>query len=126
MHRRLFTLDEAEEWALGTDNIQWMILKKRKVRNGNPWRPVCFISSFKRVLMLSLRERGVKITPEAKYILGRFAETFKEWRGDKDWIGDREADEAADEALIKEIDQKTDLFFRKYLSCWRPGQRAPS
>ncbi len=62
-------------WALGTDALQWILLRKR----ANGWRPVAFVSSTKQILARCMQEKGVP-TNNATQTLNTLPNTFKEWQ----------------------------------------------
>ena len=53
-----FIIQLSEKWALGYDELQWIIYRWRGKAKG--WRPMFFIASYKRVLMHVIEERGVE------------------------------------------------------------------
>lgn len=78
--RLLFTFND--KWALGYDSQQWMIM--RRVRRRNPrgrsnWNPVRFIGSYKRILLLTMREKGIEPTPSAQRELDALPDSFRAW-----------------------------------------------
>ncbi len=76
----------ASRWALGYDNLQWILLKAEKPAQGadlrHPsvrWRGVSFIASEKRTLVRVLREMGAQLTSHAKEVINAMPKTFREW-----------------------------------------------
>ena len=67
-------------WALGADNLQWMVMQARVHKGGIKWQPVAFIGSTRRVLRRVLRELGVELSPDGEAALNGLNETFREWR----------------------------------------------
>jgi hypothetical protein len=89
----------SNQWMLGYDNCQWLLMKAE--RNGveadlsNPrtrWRAVSFVSSTKAILMRCLGEHGVVPSPEAKGVLDALPGTFKEWIQQRDFQEQRAAE----------------------------------
>ena len=70
-----------EEWALGYDDLQWIVMCRRTSRrDGYRWRQVSFIASKKVVVERVLREKGIEPTPEAQQALHQLPNRFKAWR----------------------------------------------
>ena len=74
-------------WALGADNLQWILFKadKRgpqaeKRHRRAPWKALAFIAYTKTVLLRVLSENGVEPTPEGRAALAALPDTFKAWR----------------------------------------------
>ncbi len=65
------------EWALGQDEVQWIVYRWRGPKQG--WRPVSFVATSKVVLRRVLDELGIQPTPEAKAAFDHLLPTFKEW-----------------------------------------------
>lgn len=80
MKPRVF-LRLSEEWALGYDPNQWILLRSKsdKSKSGQSWRSIAFVGSTRAVLRRVLRESGAKVTPEALVAVDRLPETFLEW-----------------------------------------------
>ena len=74
MADRIF-LRLGDHWALGYDDLQWIVMQYRPPR----WRPVSYVTTKKVVLMRVLEEKGVVVTPDALTTLNRLPETFREW-----------------------------------------------
>ena len=70
-----------EGWALGADDLQWMVLRKfvRK-SEAQDWRAVSFVATTKDILRRVLREKGCQLSAEGQAALDALPETFKEWR----------------------------------------------
>ena len=54
-------LQLSERWALAFDSLQWIIQRRGgfdKKRGEWNWRALCFISSNRDILLLTLREKG--------------------------------------------------------------------
>ena len=72
-------IELAPGWAIGADNLQWMLMRAKIRRGQRDWTPVAFIASEKRILRRVLRENGVEPTPEAARYLDALPPTFKQW-----------------------------------------------
>ncbi len=78
MTDRVF-LDLCEGWALGADELQWIVMRRKKRRDQAYWNPEAFIATEKRILRRVLREKGIQPTPEAAEYIDAMPDTFKEW-----------------------------------------------
>jgi hypothetical protein len=61
--------DLAPGWALGADNVQWIIMRLENRQAGDrrsAWKPVSFISTTREVLERVICERGITVTPMAR------------------------------------------------------------
>ena len=67
----------SDDWALGYDRLQWMVMRWRGKSKG--WRPVSFVASNKVVLRRVIAEKGITPTPEARSALAAFPDSFREW-----------------------------------------------
>lgn len=67
-------------WALGADNLQWMVLRARRHKGRVKWQPVAFVASNKAVLKRVLREKGASLSREGEAALNALNETFRKWR----------------------------------------------
>jgi hypothetical protein len=76
--RHLFDL--ASGWALGFDDNQWILLRRRNFRTQRGWKPVSFIATNKTILLRVLRESAVQPTPDAQIKLDALPVRFKDWR----------------------------------------------
>jgi hypothetical protein len=83
--RIIFTLTDG--WALGHDDNQWIVLKRRNIGTQSGWKPVAFVATKKRILRRVLLEKGITPTPEAMAELDALLEQFRDWRR----MGQREA-----------------------------------
>ena len=81
MKPRVF-LRLSEEWALGYDQNQWILLRSKsdKSKSGQSWRAIAFVGSTRAVLVRVLRELGAEVTPEALVAVDSLPETFWEWQ----------------------------------------------
>lgn len=78
MTDRIF-LHLCEDWALGADELQWIVMRRKKRGDQRYWNPEAFIATEKRILRRVLREKGIEPTPEAARYLSSMPDTFKEW-----------------------------------------------
>ena len=86
-----FLIDLAPGWALGFDNLQWVLGKVVKTPHkavktalGARLRPVAFIASTKAVLWRVINENEIELTPEAVEYIDAMPDTFRDWyRRDK-------------------------------------------
>ena len=67
-------------WALGADNLQWIVLRARRHRGCVKWQPVAFVGSTRAVLARILRENGGELSPEGESALNALNPTFRAWR----------------------------------------------
>ena len=74
----------SEDWALGYDRLQWMVCRKRMRKGKITWSPQSFIASRLAVLMRTIAEKGITLTPEANVALHAFPDTFREWLAEQD------------------------------------------
>jgi hypothetical protein len=77
----------ADEWALASDGIQW-VLQHRRLKNGETsWRSVSCVRSTRDILARCMRERGVP-AEDADRLLAALPPTFDEWLdGSTSWSG---------------------------------------
>lgn len=78
MKDRLF-LRLSEDWALGHDDLQWIVYRVYFKRDTARFLPVSFIGSTRAVLHRVIRENGIELTPEAEVALDSIPNTFREW-----------------------------------------------
>ena len=64
----------AGEWALASDDVQWML----QIKRGNSWRPIKYIRSTKAHLADRMREKGVP-PEDMRTLLDGLPDTFDEW-----------------------------------------------
>lgn len=67
----------ADNWALASDGLQWMLMRHYKGRQ--PWRPVSFVRSTKDILARCMREKGVE-PDTARLLLAGLPDTFDQWK----------------------------------------------
>ncbi len=75
-----FLFDLADGWALGADEKQWIILRRRNFRTQQGWKPIAFVATTKAVLRRVLNENGVPATPDAQGKLNQLPECFADWQ----------------------------------------------
>lgn len=49
----------AGDWAVGADELQWMLMRRRTRRAESYWQPVSFVRSTRDILARCMREKGV-------------------------------------------------------------------
>ena len=71
----------SEEWALGFDRNQWIVMQAKTDRSktGQCWRAIAFVGSTRAVLVRVLRELGAEVAPDARVAVDSLPETFLEW-----------------------------------------------
>ena len=47
------------DWAVASDGVQWMLMRRRTRPAGSYWQPVSFVRSTKDILARCMREKGV-------------------------------------------------------------------
>jgi len=65
-------------WALGADNLQWILYRAKKSRTA-PWVGVSFVSSERSILERCMRTYDVPGQDRAVLLAG-LPPTFKEWK----------------------------------------------
>ena len=70
----------SEDWALGYDDLQWIVYRAYFKRGAARYEPKSFIGSTKRILRRVLRENGIEPTSKAKEYLDTMPDSFTEWR----------------------------------------------
>lgn len=73
---RVFVI--AGDWALASDGIQWMLMRRRSQTKGG-WRAVSFVRSTKEILARCMREKGTDEDTAAKLLAG-LPDTFDQWK----------------------------------------------
>ncbi len=74
-----YLFDLADGWAVGSDDLQWIVLRRRNMRTQSGWKPVAFVATKKSVLLRVLLELGISPTPAAQAKLEAMPEGFQEW-----------------------------------------------
>ena len=72
-------IELCDGWALGYDQRQWIILRRRNTRTQCGWKSVAFIATEKRVLRRVLREKGISPNLEAAEYIDAMPDTFRAW-----------------------------------------------
>jgi len=79
-------LDLWNGWALAADRNQWTLNKAKKWRGTVKWQPKAFAGSELAVLVRVMREKGLRVPPDASVTVNRFfaatSTRFLEWRDD--------------------------------------------
>jgi len=68
----------AGEWAVGADNLQWILYRNDHRKSGR-WTPLSFVSSERTILERCMREKGCPETDRALLLAG-LPPTFQEWK----------------------------------------------
>ena len=68
----------AGDWALASDGIQWMLVRRHVRKRGDTWDPVSFVRSTKDILARCMREKGVE-PGTADLLLAGLPDTFDQW-----------------------------------------------
>jgi hypothetical protein len=69
----------ANEWALASDGIQWMLMRRKTRRSGPYWQAVSFVRSTKDILARCMREKGTD-ERSARLLLSGLPDTFDQWK----------------------------------------------
>jgi hypothetical protein len=67
------------DWALASDGIQWMLMRRRTRSAGSYWNPVSFVRSTRDILARCMREKGVD-ERAAGILLSGLPDTFDQWK----------------------------------------------
>ena len=70
---------ESGDWALGSDGVQWMLMKRHLRKTGDTWDPVSFVHSERDILARCMREKGVE-PGRAATLLDGLPDTYDEWK----------------------------------------------
>jgi hypothetical protein len=77
-------LDLGDGWALSADRNQWILNKAKTVRGKVKWQPKAFVGSDTAVLRRVMREKGLRVPPDASDAVNRFLAVnhgqFVDWR----------------------------------------------
>ena len=74
-----FVLRLSDDWALGSDPLQWIVCQRRKLHGETKWQAVSFVESETSILRRVLYEQGVVAFPEADAALNAFPDSFRKW-----------------------------------------------
>ena len=66
------------DWALASDGVQWMLMRRVERKRGNCWDAVSFVRSSRDILARCMREKGVQPGTAVKLLSG-LPDTFDEW-----------------------------------------------
>jgi hypothetical protein len=89
----------AGEWALASDDVQWMLQRKY----GDSWRPIKFIRSTKAHLADRMREKGVP--PEDMHtLLDGLPDTFDAWLAAKHGRSEASHDDFDGEEAVRDVE----------------------
>jgi len=77
MTDRIFTT--AGDWAVASDGIQWMLMRRHKRPDRDTWDPISFVRSTRDVLARCMREKGVEPGTAVKLLSG-LPDTFGQWK----------------------------------------------
>jgi hypothetical protein len=80
MSDQIFSI--AGDWALGTDEVQWILYRRRSLRLGG-WKGVSFVRSSRDILARCMREKGVD-EDTARLLLSGLPDTFDQWKSSQD------------------------------------------
>jgi len=69
----------AGDWALASDGIQWMLMRRHRRPKKDTWDPIWFVHSTRDVLALGMREKGVE-PGTADLLLSGLPATFDQWK----------------------------------------------
>jgi hypothetical protein len=81
------------DWALGADELQWIVNRRHRRKGGDSWDRIKFIRSTKQHLACRLTQRAP--ANDARQLLDGLPETFDEWRAVR-WSGDGRDDLGVD------------------------------
>jgi hypothetical protein len=74
---RVFTT--AGDWALASDGIQWMLMRRRTRKSEAYWNAVSFVRSTKDILARCMREKGTD-ERSAALLLSGLPDSFDQWK----------------------------------------------
>jgi hypothetical protein len=77
MTDRVFAIEG--DWALASDGVQWMLMRRHPRKQGDTWDPVSFVHSTRDVLARCMREKGVGADQIAQLLSG-LPDTFEQWK----------------------------------------------
>ena len=67
------------DWAIGHDELQWIVYRRRKRQDASYWNPVGYINSNRDVLCRVLHENNALLDVAARQELMKLPFSFKEW-----------------------------------------------
>ena len=68
----------AGDWAVASDGVQWMLMRRRSQRLGG-WKGVSFVRSTRDILARCMREKGVD-EDTAVQLLSGLPDSFDQWK----------------------------------------------
>jgi hypothetical protein len=74
----LFSL--APGWAIGADDRQWILLRRRKRQDEAYWQSISYVASTKAILLRILRDKGIQLTSDALVNIGALPDQFGDYR----------------------------------------------
>ncbi len=75
-----FLFDLAPGWALGADDLQWIVLRRRNFRTQRGWKPVAYVATKKSYLLRVLADRDIEVNAFSQANLDCLPDTFLKWR----------------------------------------------
>ena len=72
-------LATAGDWAVGADEVQWMLMRRHPRKHDDSWDPVSFVHSTRDILARCMREKGVEPGTAAQLLSG-LPDTFEQWK----------------------------------------------
>jgi hypothetical protein len=66
------------DWALGADEMQWILMRRRSREHGG-WKSVSFVRSSRDILARCMREKGTD-EDTARLLLSGLPDTFDLWK----------------------------------------------
>jgi hypothetical protein len=72
------TFAVAGDWAVASDGIQWVLMRRRSQRLGG-WKPVSFVRSSRDILARCMRENCTD-EDTAVQLLSGLPDTFDQWK----------------------------------------------
>jgi hypothetical protein len=78
----------SDRWALGADNLQWILYKSiwgvPPDLTRQRWKPLCFVHTHKRHLLRYIRENRPQDADAAALALAGYPDTFDAWKATVD------------------------------------------
>jgi hypothetical protein len=65
------------DWALGADELQWIVYRRHRRKGGDSWDRIKFIRSTREHLAYRLTQ--LALADDAQRLLDGLPETFEEW-----------------------------------------------
>ena len=70
---------EVGGWAVGADEVQWILYRRRNTKLNIGWVPLSFVSSDRDILARCMRDKGVEADTAVQLLEG-LPDTFREWK----------------------------------------------